>query len=186
MIEGVVTQEPAKPPEYDRRLAVLNPNVRVVWNRQLGVWEIQELGAITKTWRYVMLWATIAPPAPPKYLPLPPPDEVMRRLAEIDMTKLGNTPAAQWHALCADMDEKRKDALAAKMAEIDEAGREYAIDFTKRAYGIRQTFGPGSQYGRTRPGVGREYGSPHMRKFMAEKTAKPAQAPIQPYSKERS
>lgn len=174
---------PTKPPEYDRRLSALNANVRVEWNAALGVWEIQELGRVTKTWRYVMLWAVLAPPAPPKYLPIPPPEEVMRRLHEIDVTRLADTPAAQWAALCADMDDKRKDALAAHMAEIDEAGREYCEDFSKRAYGIRQTFGPGPQYGRTRPGPGREFSSPHFRKFMAEKTAKQKIQPINPYAK---
>jgi hypothetical protein len=177
--------QPAKPPDYDRRLARLNSNVRVEWNSGLSVWEIQELGRVTKSWRYVMLWAVLNPPSPPKFLPIPSPEEVLRRLHEIDSEKLGSTPSAQWGALCADMDEKRRDYLAGHLAEMDVAGKEYAEDMHKRVAGIRQTFGPGSQYGRTRHGLGRDGGSPNMRKFMAEKTIKPRIQPISPYARIR-
>lgn len=170
---------PAKPPDFDRRLAALNQSVRVEWNAGLGVWEIQERGRVTGQWRYVMLWAVLAPPRAPQYVPLPSPEEIMRRLHEIDVERLGSTPSSQWGALCADMDEKRRDWLAGHLAEMDEAGREYAEDMHARGNGIRQTFAPG--YIRSR--VGLASGSQNMRDFVAVKTARPKLQPISPFAR---
>ena len=177
-MEPLFHPEPAKPPGFDRRLAELTKNVRVVWNKGLGVWQVEELGRVTRTWRYVMLWAIVNPPVPPKFVGLPAPEKIMEKLHEIDCDRLGRTPMQQWGALCAEMDEKRKDALAKHFAEIDEAGREYAADMAKRFDGIRHTYGAGTT-GRADYG----FGSPNMRKFMNDKIeARRRRAPIRPHN----
>lgn len=127
------------------------PNVRIVWDRPHGLWEIQERGRLTGQWRYVCYWADHHPVyGTPIYRELPPSaGPIRQKLSDIDMKRFLCSSRAAWKKLEQEMDEVRVVEARNRKEKWQRFAKEYGRDLAARGAGIRQTFGMGRSGGRT-------------------------------------